>query len=77
MPGHLSAAPQLPAPNDAASGAEQLPGDSPRALLGKLNAALLLLELLGHAVVGLVGLANAGIGAVGPFVAREVWWACE
>ena len=57
--------------------AEQLPEDCPRALLGKLNAALLLLELLGHAVVGLAGLADAGSGALGLFVAREVWSACE
>ena len=52
--------------------AEQLLEDSPRALLATLNAALLLLELLGHDAVGPAGLVDAVIRAVGPFVARAV-----
>ena len=57
--------------------AEQLLEDSPRALLATLNAALLLLELLGHAAVGPAGLVNAVSHAAGPFVAREVGGVCE
>ena len=57
--------------------AEQLPEDSPRALLATLNAALLLLELLGDAALGPAGHADAVSRAAGPFVAREVGGVCE
>ena len=57
--------------------AEQLPEDSPRALLATLNAALLVLELLGHVAVGPAGHADAVSRAAGQFVAREVGGVCE